>query len=163
MPLWTKVLSPMTLTTRLALGVRQDVAQSQAHGDARAHANAGVHRRKRRQNAQRVAADVARDDAIQVAQALEHDAVRAAFAELRRFAGHFGWLRGGVVGQDAADARDVQFAKAVHLGLALDVDARRADGVHQIRIAFFNHHAALDALGETPQSPSAAADKSGPA
>ena len=81
MPLWTKVLSPMTLTTRRACVRRQHVAQAQPHADAGAHAHQRVHRLERRQHAQRVAADVAGDDAVQLAQRVEDRAVRAALAQ----------------------------------------------------------------------------------
>ena len=57
--------------------LRQHVAQAQSDADARPHADAGVHGRERRQDAQRVAADVAGDDAVQVAQDLEDAAVRS--------------------------------------------------------------------------------------
>src|ERR1035441_4349828 len=64
----------------------QHVPQAQADGDASAHAHAGIERVERRQPAQRVAADVARHNAAQVAQRGKHGAVRTAGAQLRRLA-----------------------------------------------------------------------------
>ena len=50
---------------------RQRVAKPESHADGRAHADQRIHRLEGRQNAQRVAADVARNDAVQIFQGLE--------------------------------------------------------------------------------------------
>ena len=107
-----------------------------------------IHRLEGLQHAERVAADVARHDAIAFPQRLEHEAILAAVTELRRLARRLHRLRAHVMVQDAPDARHVQLAKAVHFRLAFDVDARGADRVHQARIAFLDHHAPVHAGGE---------------
>ena len=71
----------------------QHVAQAQAHADAGAHAELGVHSLEGRQRAQRVAADVAGDDAIELPEQLERDAMGATDAQGRRLAGRQDRLR----------------------------------------------------------------------
>lgn len=65
---------------------RQHVPHTKADTDAGAHAGQGIHRRERRQHAKRIAADIARDDAIEPGQRFEDRAVRTAFAQGRRLA-----------------------------------------------------------------------------
>ena len=81
-PECANVESPITATTGDlgAAGERRAVS----HADAGAHAHAAVHRRQRRQRGERVAADVARDHRLHLAQRVEHAAVRAARAQHRR-------------------------------------------------------------------------------
>ena len=104
--------------------------QAQPHADAGAHADAGIHRLERRQHAQRVAADVAGDDAVEL-RAGRSKTVRcgqpwqsaAACPRRRRGSGEVSPAR------MRAHARHVQLAEAVHLRLALDGDTRGADGL----------------------------------
>ena len=48
----------------------------------------------------------------------------------------------------APHAGHVQFAEPVHVRFAFDRDARGANGLNQVRIAFLDDHAAADALHE---------------
>ena len=107
---------------------RQHVPQAQAHADARAHADAGVHGLERRQHAQRVAADVAGHDAVEVAQ---HRRTPSRCGQPGHSSGGLPGRRCGLRAtcrraRIAPHARHVQLAEAVHLRLALDRDAGRA-------------------------------------
>src|SRR5659263_466976 len=65
-----------------ALGtLRQDGVHALRHRDARPHVHEGVHGAVRRQDAERVAADVAGDEHVALPQRGEDDAVRAAHAQ----------------------------------------------------------------------------------
>ncbi len=121
------------------LVIRQHVPQAEPDADARAHADAGVHRLQGRQHAERVAADVARDDAVHVLEDLEHVAVRAALTELRRLAPGRDRLGAGVAVEDAAHARHVELAEAVHLRLAFGRYAGGAQRVLEHRVALLDH------------------------
>src|ERR1035441_9770250 len=94
----------------------QHVPQAQADGDSSAHAHAGIERVERRQHAPRVAADVARHNAAQVAQRGKHGAVRTAGAQLGRLAWRQFGFRRDVALQEPAHAIDVQFAEPEHGG-----------------------------------------------
>src|ERR1039458_1941484 len=72
---------------------RKHVAQPQPDAQAGPHADARVDGLERLKHAKRVAPDVAGHDAILLAQRFKDDAVLAGVAELRGFAGRFGWLR----------------------------------------------------------------------
>ena len=148
MPLWTNVLSPRTLTTRRASSCGQGVAEPQPHADAGAHADQRVHRLPWRQGPQRIAADVARHNAIELLQHAENGAVRAALAQGRRLAGHGSGLGRSIAGNDPPHAGHVQFAEAIHLGLAFHRNARSAELLNEIRVAFLDDQAAIDACGE---------------
>ena len=54
------------------------------HADGRTHAHARIHRGKRPERSERVAADVAGDHGLELAKRVEHRAVRAAGAHQRR-------------------------------------------------------------------------------
>ena len=127
---------------------RQRVAQPQAHADGRAHAYQRIHGLERRQHAQGIAADIAGDDAVQVLEGRVDAAMRTAGAQSRRLAGNALRLRRIVALKNAAHAGGVQFAEAEGLRLALDRDGRRPRALYQVRIAFFDDQAALDAGGE---------------
>ena len=131
---------------------RQHVAQAQAHAEAGAHADAGVHGLEGRQHAQRVAADVAGDDAVQLAQGLEDDAVRAAVAELGRLAGRL--AGSGLRSSSRMRRTRATFSspKRYISALPSTCDAGGADGVGQVGIAFLDDHAASDALRRTARS-----------
>ena len=124
MPVWTKVRVADDADHPPGLLGRQHVAQAEADADGGAHADAGVHGLEGRQHAQRVAADVAGDDAVELAQRVEDRVVRAG---RRRARGGLPCGGGGsgesVAGEDAADPVDVELAEAEHLRLRLDGDA----------------------------------------
>src|ERR1039458_5965632 len=127
---------------------REHVTQAQSDAQTGPHAHARVDGLERLKHPQRVAPDVTGYDAILLAQRLKDDAVLASVAELRRFAGRLGRLGAEILAEDAPHAGHVQFAKAIHVRLAFDRDARGADGFHQVWITFLDDHAAPDALHE---------------
>ena len=127
-----------------ALILGQNVAQPEPHPKTCPHANTRINRLKWLQDPQRITADVTRHDAVSLAQGVKHNAVLAGVTQLRRAAGRLRCFRAEIVIEDPSHAGNIQFAEAIHLILAFDLDALGADGVHQIRIAFFNDHAALD-------------------
>ena len=127
---------------------RQRVAQPQAHADGRAHADQRIHCFERRQHTQRIAADITRDDTVQIAQYRVDAAVWATGAQSRRLAGNGLGLWRTIADKNAAHAASAELAKAEDLRLALDSDSRGARGFHQIRVSFFDHDATFDACGE---------------
>src|ERR1035437_7418253 len=126
----------------------EHVTQAQPDAQTGPHAHARVDGLEGLEHPQRVAPDVARHDAILLAQRLKDDAVLAGVAELRRFAGRLGRLRTEIIGENAPHAGHVQLAEPIHVRLAFHWDARGANGFHQVRIAFLDDHAAPDALHE---------------
>ena len=105
---------------------RQHVAHAEPDAERRAHADQRIHGLKRWKHAQRVAADIAGHDAVQVAQRGEHGAVRATGTQLGGLAG--GRLRFGrlIARRHAPHAGDVELAKPEGFRRSLDGDARRA-------------------------------------
>ncbi len=72
------------------LGARKRELETVSHRHRGAHVDAGVHRRERRQRAERVAPDVAGDDGAQARELLEHESVRTARTERGRAGGNVG-------------------------------------------------------------------------
>ena len=81
-----------------------------------------------------------------LAQRLEDDAVWAGVAELRRLARRRGGFRTGSLLRMRRTRGTSNSPNRYISGFPLDGDARGADGFDQVRIAFLDHHAALDAL-----------------
>ena len=96
----------------LGLFPREHVTEANAHTDGGTHVNHVVHGANGREGRQRVAADVARDDAVEFLEDCEGAAVRAARAEHRRLALHRNRIRTLVASDNAAHAVHVQFAEA---------------------------------------------------
>ena len=74
---------------------------------------------------ERVTADVAGHDAVEIFQRLKDDVMRAAIAQFRRLAGRARRFGRKVVRQNAPHAVHVQFAEAEHLRFAFHRQARR--------------------------------------
>ena len=132
------------------------------HREARAHAQDGVRARERRERAQRVAADVARDDHVEAREREEEPAVRAAGAERRRAGREVRRLRDGP-GQGRqpelreeraahlVQARGREFAAARDDVLAVAREAERADVLLEDGVALVDHEQAVDRRGEGAQ------------
>src|SRR6266545_327515 len=128
--------------------LREHVAQAEADAERGAHGDAGIHALVRRQDTERVAADVTRDDAVVLAERAVNRVVRARLAEHGRLAFRQDRLGRGVPRHDATHAIDVELAEAEGLRLRLDGDARGADEVGEERISLLDDEAALDRGGE---------------
>ena len=90
---------------------RERTAQTESEADTGAHADAHVDCAERRKRAERVTADVASDDAAEVAQSLEGLAVRTSRAELRGTSRNRRRIRREVAVKLLFDAVDVEFAE----------------------------------------------------
>ncbi len=127
-------------------GVRlgQDVAEPEADAQRGAHGHAGVHGLVGRQHAQRVAADVAGDDAVELAEGGVDRVVGAGLAELRRLAR--GAARARARRRRARMRRTrstLSSPKRYGRALRLDRDAGGAQRVGEVGVALLDHHAAL--------------------
>src|SRR5512133_2177001 len=128
--------------------LREHVAEAEADAERGAHRDAGVHPLVGREDAERVAADVAGHDAVELPERAVDRVVRAGLAELRRLPLRRLGLGREVLRDDAPDAVDVQLAEAERLGLRLDRDPRGADRVGEDGVALLHHDAAPDRPGE---------------
>ena len=137
------------------VGARPSQLEAMRHGNRRAHVDGGVHGGQRRQRAQRVAADVARDDGLEARELLEHQAVRAAGAERRRAAGQAlgrRGMRGLREPEGGADKAGGELAvgrqRARERGYR---DAERAHALGQVLGGLLHHVERLHAPGEGAQ------------
>ena len=134
------------------LATRERKLEAVGHRHRCAHVNAGVHCGKRRQSAQRVAADVARHDGLAARELLEDEAMRAAGAQ-RRWATRNVCLSGRVRGlgetESGADEPDRELAIARQGAReARDIDPKRRDGIGQVARRLLDDVKRLNALSE---------------
>ena len=163
MPLWTKVLSPMTLTTRRASLRRQHVAHAQSHADGwrpctrrcpwpgTAAARPACSSRCRRRRCSRGRAGRRRHCGAGSPCRAREACRRAARARARRRRPECG-----------ARARRSARRSGTSRGLPSTAMPAARIASSQIGVAFLDHDAALDAGGETRGSARAAADRSVP-
>src|SRR5512140_968844 len=124
--------------------LRQDVAQAEPDAERRAHGDAAVQALVRREDAERVAADVPRDDRVVLAERGVDRVVGARLAQRGRPPLRQLGLGRDVAREDAADPAHVELAEAERLELRLDRDPRGPDRVREVRIALLHDDAALD-------------------
>jgi len=101
------------------------------------HTADGLHSR------QRVAADVARYNAVEVDERLEAESVRTAVAKLRRLGLHHGRLVVEITVELRPDLVYVQFAETPLFVARLDIDAFGAELVGKVRVALLYRDHAL--------------------
>ena len=136
----------------LMLATLQAQLKAVAHGNRRAHVNAGVHRGKRGERAERIASNVARDDGLHARKLAEHKAMRAAGAQRRRAArqivAHLGML--GSLGAEG-DRNGTRSKLAIGTQRAFGLGKLHAQGAHafaQIIAALFNNVHVFNGSGE---------------
>ena len=161
MPEWKNVESPTMPTTFRVSAVtapRFGLLHAVRHGDARAHAEDRVDALQRRKHAEGVAADVAGDGHVELAQRVEDAPVRAGGTENGRPGGQIGVRGAGAAARRAGRARVAQRAPgepvrgklpdAGHEAAALAGNAQRADVLLQDRIELFDDDEPLHPRGE---------------
>ena len=134
------------------LAIRERKLEAVGHRHGCAHVNAGVHRGKRRQSAQRVAANVARHNGLAARELLEDEAMRAAGAQRRRATRNVclgGSVRGLGETESGADEPDRELAVARQgLGEGGNIDSESGHSIGQIARRLLDDVERLNALGK---------------
>ena len=124
--------------------------RAHGHADGCAHAQGAFQAVHRRQGAQGVAADIAKDVQLELFEHMEGGAMGAAGAKHRRAGGQGRLLGGFFPAEGLADALDTEFALAARIFFALHGDAHGGDLLLQDALQLLNDHQLVHLCGEIP-------------